>query len=74
MAEKTYTREHESFEDFRDKELIYGALEAARLFAQRTDPINGVIQLITRARDHRIVELRNTYEDQRKGWTTTEGS
>lgn len=62
-----HTRMLQSFEDFRDCELVYGALEAARHFVQRTDPSNLVLGLIKRAVAHRDAELRDTYEAQSRG-------
>jgi len=68
-----HTRMLQSFEDFRDKELVYGALEAARLLVQRLDPGNGALGLIERARAHRDQELRATYDDQAGGWRRNPG-
>lgn len=68
-----HTRMLQTFEDFRDCELVYGALEAARLFAQRMDPDNGILTLIDRAIQHRNEELRVTYNDQVKGWRQNPG-
>ena len=68
-----YDRVLESFEDFRDKEIVYGALEAARLFVQRVEPSNRVLQLIVRARDARISELREHYDARAQGWRRNPG-
>jgi hypothetical protein len=68
-----YNRVLQSFEDFQDCELVYGALEAARLLVQRLDPGNGALGLIERARAHRDQELRATYDDQAGGWRRNPG-
>ena len=68
-----HTRMLASFEDFRDCELVYGALEAARLFAHSLDPDNGILTLLARAIEHRIAELRDTYEAQAQRWKRNPG-
>ena len=54
-----HTRMLQTFKDFRDT-----GLEAAKLFAKRMDPDNGILMLLARAIQHRNEELRVTYDDQ----------
>jgi hypothetical protein len=68
-----HTRMLQSFEDFQDCELVYGALEAAKLFVERVEPTNEILKLLGRAIDHRSSELRDTYEAQSQGWKRNPG-
>ena len=60
-----HTRVLESFEDFRDKEVVFNALQAAKLLV---GPDHGIHTLLARAIEHRSSELRDTYNARAQGW------
>lgn len=55
-----HTRVLESFDDFRDKEIVYGALSATILHVQQP----GLLALLVSAREHRVHELKDFYQAQ----------
>ena len=62
--ESPVRRKLESFENFRDKEQVYSAIQAAILFIEHTHPQNEIISTLWNASAHREGELKDHYNSQ----------